>query len=222
MRRALEMGDVIRTRVKAGLVAILLVGGLAACGDDGDAADNGNAGGTFPSDSAPDEGTVGGDGRDEASDVGSEPGGRADGATGPGDEASGTADLSGIDACALLEQSEVQAYIGEGADIGQSEPNDLARGQGVLCGWPVVGTFGTVRLTVAHAGGDLWDSFDEMRDLMYNDTEDVEGIGDAAFLTSDGIELWFLVGDVTVGIDGVEEGSEEGLVELAHLVFDRL
>lgn len=210
----LEMDDVNGIRAKAGLVAILLIGGMAACGDDGDSDAGASGNGRPEADSS------GSTGRDEATDSGNEPGD----ATALDGEASETVSADDIDPCALLEPSEVGTHFAEDATISEGEAQDLVDESGSLCDWDVTGTDSYDRLVVkvTTLSAQPYGSFDRWSDIMFTDPRELGGIGDDAVVTSDGTELWVIVGDIMVGIDGLDEGSEQGLEELALLALDRL
>lgn len=187
----------IGTRATSGLVAMLLVGAMA-CGDNGDS----------------DAGSPGSSDQDDASDVGD--------FGGPGDEASEAGD--DIDPCSLLEVSDIEAQFGEFGTFAEGES------LGPTCTWDLAGAdFSTDSMNVsartALGNGPIENEFDDLRENY--DGVDIDGVGDAAFMSPSSNGLSFLSGDYIVSIniiieDSDIEGEQEKLEALAQLIIDRL
>lgn len=190
----------------AGLAVLLLVGATAACGDDGDTdAASPDTGGEAGATDYEDERAALEAERDRVRD---------------------------IDPCSLLEISEIEAEVPE-----LTENGSLGEGEatGESCMWQYhadsdsffdeEGQYAQVTRQVAHLPHQAGRSvMDDMRDDIYTEAVDVEGIGDDAFLTEPGSgTLWFLSGEIILSVHVPETGDRQAALEaLAPLVLGRI
>lgn len=210
---------------------------LAACGDD-DGGDDGMtdptteapADGAEPADGADTDGMDDGvdgmdaDGMDDGADGmdadGVDDGGTDDGADGMDEQAleeeldelaDELDEAAPAEACGLLDAEAIEAATGLSVGDGESPAESV-------CGWE--SEDGAVALTVIDAAAVGEDAEAEMATITDQDpaAEEVDGIGDEAYMTAFGLVV--RDGDILVTV--LVEGGDGGEEELAGQVLDQL
>ena len=178
----------MKRRLAAAVAAGLLLVAVGCGGDDGD---------DDPQDAAP-----------EAPDAEALPGDEAP------DDASSEDDS--VDACALLEEIEIEPYVG---------PTGPGSGGDGTCSWENPESFESVTVNIGQPGTAV----DGLPDPSpWPDAEPIEGVGDdARYSPSNGV-VEFAVGDracdlqLATPVTLEDDAQREGAIDLAELVVERL
>jgi hypothetical protein len=185
------------TKARAGVAGLVVLSflGTAACG-----------------------GKDGGDGSTGLGGATTQPGG--DGESGD----AGSEESSGVDACSLLEVSEIEAAFGDRGPVAEGESN-----MEIACNWEVGDLSepnsgaGNVGVMNARYAGSVEDALAESRAIVDNPI-DVAGLGDEAFL--DYGTLHVRSGETYLTVSAFfspdVDGVHEKLVTLARHALSRL